>query len=570
MPWKENATYVTPDGYETHWFPDNDAINTRPWLDVDGNLVTERRINVLAQRMADLYVSYRQKWNKGQNGKTWLVKKAGECVPLQQKHLIAHLSRRYSVHVFCGMGSKFVCFDVDRNDWQLVQKVIGAIADFGIPRDYVYVSTSGNKGYHVEVFFDQMVYVTDLFVFYCHTVGRFEGVEFRPTNRQSIKLPLSKHSKTGNICWYLDRDTGNPILSADYLFEIKQFSREEFTELLAHCHVELPLRELSKRIEAKTAVDYTKVDYTKGNDIQFSALPDWVPMLTEPGARHNTMLHIACEANHRHFNYDATLRLLTLWAEKQNPNYYSSSLNEILYDAELICNWVYRAAGDEWPKDERSGDEWSKDEGSGDGEVGGGHRAQTWLPSLSIDLNDEDAMAEQRRNPKYCFDAASAARVLSIHSQNVRKIYFLILCEHIATNVKSKGYYKATAERIGEIVEMARPTVASRITKMIENGYIWSPPPKRYQGRDGKPRANSRIYKASDLPIKYPDWEQHATGNTYTGRIADLESNFVTEYYRAMFTVLQRDYAISHLTKWERDELGRLGGESVETQAAVA
>lgn len=551
MPWKETDTRITPDGYETHWFPDTDTRDYRPWKDIDGQLVTEKRITALAQRMADLYVSYRQKWNKGQNGKTWLVKRSGLPVQLQQKHLIAHLSRKYTVHVFCGTGSKFVCFDVDRNDWQLVQKVIDAIADFGVPRDYVYVSTSGNKGYHVEVFFDQMVYVTDLYGFYCRTAGTFEGVEFRPTNRQSIKLPLSKHSKTGNICWYLDRDTGNPILSADYLFEIQQFSREEFTELLAHCHAELPPRESSLRELLQCDVSKTAVDYAKGEDIQFSVLPDWAPMLTAPGTRHNTMVRIASEANHRHLSYDATLRLLTLWAEKQNPSYYSSSLNEILYDAELICNWVYRETGDE------AGEHVGSDSG---------HRAQTWIPSLGIDPHDEAALAEQRHDPKYCFDAASAARVLSLSSQNRRKLYFLILCEHAATNTLGKGYYKASGKRIGEIVGVAQQTVASRIKRMMDEGYIWSPKPRKYRTASGYVCVSSRIYKASDFPIKYPDWEQHATGNTYTGRISDLESNFVAEYRRAMFSVLDRDYVMSHLTKWEVKDLMR--GEGGGTCAA--
>ena len=96
----------------------------------------------------------------------------------------------------------------------------------GLPRDKIYVSFSGRKGYHVEVFFDRIVDGNTLFNLYCHVIRNGgldpDKVEFRPTPSMAIKLPLSVHGSTGNICWFVDRETFNFIEDEEYILSIEQ------------------------------------------------------------------------------------------------------------------------------------------------------------------------------------------------------------------------------------------------------------------------------------------------------------------------------------------------------------
>ena len=160
----------------------------------------------LVNKIDKLYVSYRRRFIMARNGKIYIPKdhSTGENLYLEKKLFVGHLSHRYAIGVFVGeKSSKFICFDLDMPDKDIVRKVVDAIAQFGFPRDRIYVSSSGGKGYHIELFFTSVVYTNLLYEFYDSIVQEtgldHRKVEFRPTSKQSIKLPLSVHPRTGNV-----------------------------------------------------------------------------------------------------------------------------------------------------------------------------------------------------------------------------------------------------------------------------------------------------------------------------------------------------------------------------------
>lgn len=201
-----------------------------------------------------------------------------------------HVRGQYAVSVYAGRkASKFICFDVDDGKEDTVRTIIALLCRFGIGEAYIQVSTSGNKGYHVEVFFDQLVFTADLLRLYnwIITEGGLnpQKVEFRPTHVQSIKLPLSINSKTGRKCWYLDKRTLDPIEDEKYILAIGQYPTEGLHALLQG----IPVNDIS-------------TTQTKANTKPFSELIDVAASdyrLTQPGTRHNTMLALAitCHKN---------------------------------------------------------------------------------------------------------------------------------------------------------------------------------------------------------------------------------------------------------------------------------
>lgn len=181
-----------------------------------------------------LYISYQQRYNmilpggqyftpRGKNGPTRLTRRV----------VYKHVCQSAAISIYAGsLTSKFICLDIDDGSKNTVKTAMARMEVFGIPLDMIHVSTSGGKGFHVEVFFDALVSTATLRRFYDWIVetGSLhpEKVEFRPTHKQSIKLPLSVHGKTGRICWYFDRDTLEPVEDMAYILGIKQFSAKCF------------------------------------------------------------------------------------------------------------------------------------------------------------------------------------------------------------------------------------------------------------------------------------------------------------------------------------------------------
>lgn len=171
-------------------------------------------LDALTRKISELYVSYRQRYVLSKPDGSIFVPKRKEGVPcvLTDRVLFNHLRQKYAVAIFAGpRTSKFICFDVDDGSADTVHMIIDSLKELGFPRDRIYVSFSGGKGYHVEMFFDQLVYTNQLYALYEMVTRQMaldpRKVEFRPLHGNAIKIPLSVHGKTGNICWFVEPDT---------------------------------------------------------------------------------------------------------------------------------------------------------------------------------------------------------------------------------------------------------------------------------------------------------------------------------------------------------------------------
>ena len=171
-------------------------------------------LNTLTKKMGELYVSFRKRYVMSvPNGSMFVPKdRNGVACVLTDHVLFSHLRQRYAVAVFAGSrASKFICFDVDDGAAETVRAIIDCLTALGFPQDRIYVSFSGGKGYHVELFFDKLVYTNRLYALYSMVICQANldprKVEFRPLPGNAIKLPLSIHGKTGNVCWFVDQKT---------------------------------------------------------------------------------------------------------------------------------------------------------------------------------------------------------------------------------------------------------------------------------------------------------------------------------------------------------------------------
>lgn len=284
----------------------------------------------MVDKFSSLYISYRGRYVRCQDGKMFVpkVRNSDKTLTITNRVVVGHLAHNYSIAIYAGpSASKFVCFDVDVNDKELVRKLVGGLSALGFPRDRVYVSASGGKGFHVEIFFTDLMYtelLQDLYRTICFNLDLDRRkVEFRPTHRQAVKLPLSIHCKTGNMCWYLDPDTLEPIEDADYVFQIQPVDRDWAVELIQAGRKDIP---------EEVDIPRTAVRVRPGTD--------GLPVLTEEGTRHDLMVGIAVAERYAGLDQEDIADRLLSWANNQNQALIKSSRGEVVRDAEEIAAWV--------------------------------------------------------------------------------------------------------------------------------------------------------------------------------------------------------------------------------------
>lgn len=208
------------------------------------------KYEVILENFNRLYISYRRKYilqyrtKEGVVGYKTVPKEEDRKYPfyLTDAILGMHMTGNRTIGIFASTDSyksvaksKFICFDVDTgvDSERDTRNIVSILEDFNIRREDVHVSYSGSKGYHVEIFFDDLVELSSLEIFYRRVLkeGNFSPneVELRPLGTMGVKLPLGIHQKTGKRCWYVDNQTFKHLRgNYTYLSDVNPISGELF------------------------------------------------------------------------------------------------------------------------------------------------------------------------------------------------------------------------------------------------------------------------------------------------------------------------------------------------------
>lgn len=146
-------------------------------------------------------------------------------------------------------------------------------------------------------------------------------------NTASIKLPLSRHARTGNMCWYVDRQTLTPIMTPEYILDIQQIRAADAKALIPECTV---------------ATD-NSTNKKDGSERGHSS-PETRNLgttLEQEGTRHNMMRNIAVFKRTHGTSREDCESALEEWIQAQDPLYYKSSQGEIRRDIDELIAWVY-------------------------------------------------------------------------------------------------------------------------------------------------------------------------------------------------------------------------------------
>ena len=256
------------------------------------------------------------------------------------KTVMSHLDGRYALAVFSGdKATRFLSVDVDAGGKKAARQVIDAFIAMGIPAELIYVSISGKKGYHVDIFFDPFIYNSQAKNLYELMIWRTgldpRKVEYRPTPTQAIKIPLGIHAQTGMRCWFADRETLEPIEDMEYILGIQFLAAERICSIL---------KEQNKRrwneLYAEMVCEGTGQDTSITREIEFNDDYYESHRLTRTGTRHDTMLRIACDMRSYGAKRGQIEKALKGFYYRQDPWTIESTEKEVLDDIEDIAIWA--------------------------------------------------------------------------------------------------------------------------------------------------------------------------------------------------------------------------------------
>lgn len=342
--------------------------------DINNKLNNEKDYVAIAKKMYELYITKEYPFIKqNQDGTYAWCYKYSSLSNNNYDVLVRHLQRKQTIGVMCHSHSKFILFDVDWNEdknlarWY-TYKIINTLQEFGFDSKYINVSYSGKKGFHISICFDDIIsykqieYLYDLVIEEIYYTIDYDTlsvinhnnisleqlknkIELRPKINIGCKLPLSIHQVTGNVCYYCNNTTLEPIKDINYIFEIQQCPREYIKDAI---NMGKEFREYRNKIntfnkEVRSIVKPVAVQKLyQDENFTMEYIEELIKNgLQIEGSRHNSLMKIARYNYSMGYVKENNEQLLVEWMLQQDNKYYKASEIEWRKDISLIVEYVY-------------------------------------------------------------------------------------------------------------------------------------------------------------------------------------------------------------------------------------
>lgn len=292
----------------------------------------------------DRYAQYR----KGE-----LLASGKKVTGLLDWHFYKHLEGVFTIGTFAEGFSKFITFDLDYDEPFAAKIMAYRIADtLDSLKFYDYhISYSGKKGYHIEIFIEDLISVEDAKKFFDFILKKAEieknesgKVEFRPNMKLGIKIPLGIHKDTENYCGFCTVEKGldnvmNIAESQSYLMRIQRINSQKIYDVLEAEDEFLSKGEQFKEVTAAfTPLQNHNQDLDYSVDLAIERMHNG---LVAQGTRHNTVFLLSMYMKYQGLEKEEAEAAMIEWMEKQDKQKYTSSWNECIRDIKQCIKDVY-------------------------------------------------------------------------------------------------------------------------------------------------------------------------------------------------------------------------------------
>ena len=225
------------------------------------------------------------------------AKESGKrIIPLSDNDIRAHIRGNYTIGVYFPLEyTKFIGLDLDVNDIDILNSVFNALWNFGFSRENILISSSGGKGYHLDIFLDRLIKKTVVYRFYemlLKELGMTNSeLEVRGAGAQGYKLPFGYHIKTGNYCFACD-ENGQELDDLETVQGIvKANANLVFDSLNMNYDLLVNEAEIIQKEELIISIPHTTTYENKGRRRKIEQI--LIYGLNEKGNRNNTCFEVA-------------------------------------------------------------------------------------------------------------------------------------------------------------------------------------------------------------------------------------------------------------------------------------
>lgn len=318
-------------------------------------------LELIIKTMNNLFITERKKYiiQTNDGSYNWMeLNKTKNFKKFQDFMLENHLKRKKTYGVFSGPEiTKFITFDLDIVSNELVLSLHKELNRVGISSKYIHTSWSGSKGYHVDIYFSEVIHVSRMKRLFDYIKLRLKRkfpnldieriVEFRPSPTQGVKLPLgvnlANKDPNSNVCWYVDvKDGLKPIRTLEYILNIEPIERDDLITII---------NTLPETIdETKEIVEEDDSEQSPLNDpdklISNVTLESLELLdkngLTQSGTRNASLCKLAIYYKAQGASKKQCKQKLSIWMNAQDKKYYKTPLDTCYKEIERIANGVYK------------------------------------------------------------------------------------------------------------------------------------------------------------------------------------------------------------------------------------
>ncbi|MCU6709789.1 hypothetical protein M6D81_13915 [Paenibacillus sp. J5C_2022] len=312
---------------------------------------------IAIDRLYDLYIIQSRHYIVGTTAGKYRTVSRG--LPLHRSLMSEHLNGGKPVGTFSGQFfTKFICFDVDYRDHDMakwaVYKLNAALLDSKI--DNHVTSFSGEKGYHVEVFFEKPISTDKARAFYEYILKQADiddipseagVVEFRPTAKQAVKLPMCNHGVTGKYAGFCQIDDGlkpmDEAESKEYLMSIKKTDPAIVYDALREMTADPPYT-MKDAAQMEDVIAGHKLLESHRQDESYTlerASRLFSEGMTGPGQRHKSFIILARLFNHNGADIAVAEAAILSWLDRQDKSFYRTERAAVEKDLQEVLTWVY-------------------------------------------------------------------------------------------------------------------------------------------------------------------------------------------------------------------------------------
>jgi len=290
-----------------------------------------------------------------------------------------HINRNHTISIEpWGDCAGWICFDVDTGEDALNDaiKIVNTMVKYGITRKDILVTFSGNKGYHVELFFQYPItykQIQKLGNKICFLAGssinkkhKTNKIEIRPESNRGIKLGLGINQKTGKKTRIFLNEKNNyfehEYLDYIYFLNMDKISNNLIGEILRSTdQPEKELKEINPSQNSDTPIEVEKQQQNVSNfDDQEIDDEDYIEYRFAPSLdfkikviekKFNNGLNNKDTHHYWSFQIALWMRDILEWdkdraeeelnAWTENNKEYVKNINASLYDAKHIIISVY-------------------------------------------------------------------------------------------------------------------------------------------------------------------------------------------------------------------------------------